>query len=80
MPASLLALERSSGSSSSAGLADLQLSARLTCGSWTENIRNPAVFWVRLAMFVMLCLMIGTMYLRISTDAAHTQVGHSMLV
>lgn len=43
--------------------------------SWTENIRNPAVYWVRLAMFAMLCLMIGTMYLRMSTASPqHIQV------
>lgn len=29
-----------------------------------DNIRNPGIYWVRLFMYIMLSLMVGTMYLR----------------
>lgn len=32
-----------------------------------NNLRNPGIYWVRLAMYLMLSLMVGTMY--IPTDA-----------
>ena len=35
--------------------------------SWTDNLRNPGIYWVRLFMFTMLCLMIGTMYLQMES-------------
>lgn len=35
----------------------------LTIRTWKDNLRNPGIFWVRLAMYTMLSLMIGTLYL-----------------
>ncbi|KAJ0401355.1 hypothetical protein ATCC90586_000962 [Pythium insidiosum] len=31
--------------------------------NWLNNLRNPGVFWIRVFMYVMLSLMVGTMYL-----------------
>mmetsp|Transcript_3510 Transcript_3510/g.7377 ORF Transcript_3510/g.7377 Transcript_3510/m.7377 type:complete len:602 (-) Transcript_3510:491-2296(-) len=33
-----------------------------------NNIRNPGIYWVRLVMYVMLCLMIGLMYLNLGDE------------
>lgn len=33
--------------------------------TWLDNLRNPGIFWVRLAMYLILSFMIGTMYLNI---------------
>jgi len=44
-----------------------------------DNVRNPGIFWVRLVMYVLLCLMIGTMYLRIGHGQTATQDRVSIL-
>lgn len=44
-----------------------------------DNIRNPGIYWVRLAMFVMLCLMIGSMYWDIGNDQNDIQVTTTLL-
>lgn len=39
-----------------------------------NNIRNPGIYWVRLVMYIMLSLMIGTMYLRTNSDITSDQL------
>lgn len=35
--------------------------------NWLNNLRNPGVFWIRLLMYLLLTLMVGTMYLSSNT-------------
>ncbi|EGD76918.1 hypothetical protein PTSG_12701 [Salpingoeca rosetta] len=44
-----------------------------------DNLRNPGVFWVRLAMFVMLCFVIGTIYWQMDHDHNSIQDRISLL-
>eukprot|EP00042_Codosiga_hollandica_P040714 m.354083 g.354083 ORF g.354083 m.354083 type:complete len:668 (+) comp55932_c0_seq5:97-2100(+) len=44
-----------------------------------DNARNPLIFWVRAAMFIMLSLMIGTMYISLGTDEDEIQDRISVL-
>lgn len=50
----------------------LTQTALLTQRSLRNNARNLAVFWLRLAMYVMLCVCIGTCYFRM--DKSWTSV------
>jgi len=44
-----------------------------------DNIRNPGVYWIRLFMYVMLSLMVGTSYLNIGHNQVEIQDRFSML-
>jgi len=33
-----------------------------------NNAKNPGIYWVRLVMYVMLCLMIGLMYIGLGDE------------
>jgi len=40
---------------------------------WKDNVRNPGVFWVRMFMYTMLSIMIGTIYLNIGNGQNEVQ-------
>ncbi|GLC35641.1 hypothetical protein PLESTB_000000400 [Pleodorina starrii] len=53
----------------------LVLSRRMLINNW----RNIAVFWLRLGMYVMLCICIGTIYLKLGHDWVGTYSRASMM-
>ena len=57
----------------------LRQSFVLLTRNWKNHLRNPMVYWVRIAGYTMLCICLGSMYFDIGTDAADQQDRISIL-
>lgn len=48
--------------------------------NWLNHLRNPAIYWVRIVMYSMLCICLGTLYWEIGTDEADKQVPYMFIL
>lgn len=51
----------------------------LLCKNWRNHLRNYAIYWVRIAMYSMLCICLGTLYWDIGTSSEDKQDRISIL-
>jgi ABC-type multidrug transport system ATPase subunit len=62
------------GGTSDYALKPLSTFATLCHRFTLNNMRNPGIYWVRLVMYVMLCLMIGLMYIGLGDEYDYSSI------